>query len=91
MSVSIHRYEVPIDDKVHSVLFHGEPLAMACRHSGVVEFWALHLDHFAGNGLPRWFTVVGTAQPLPEKFKGYIGTAVAPGGSLVWHLIEVRP
>lgn len=85
----IFRHEVPVDDRAHVFELHGDPLAVACRRTNTVEFWALHDDD--GPGLKRWFRVAGTGQPV-EPRRGrrlHWGTAVAPGGQLVWHLVEV--
>lgn len=89
MTVRIFRYEVPVDYKPHNFQLHGDPLAVGCRDLGVVEFWAAHHDGHSGR--LRSFVVVGTGQALPQTGPGrsHWGTAVAPGGALVWHLIEV--
>lgn len=88
MSVSIYRYEVPVDDQWHEFQLHGDPLAVGCRAIEVVEFWArAYRDGLAGPY--RRFMVVGTGHPFPPHLH-YWGTAVAPGGFLVWHLLEER-
>lgn len=102
LATRIYRYEVPVDDQVHEFRLHGSPLSVGCRKADVVEFWAVHLDDdemqrvlSPGREMPpRRFRVVGTGHPIPERMPlhdgwRYIGTAVAPGGALVWHLIEV--
>ena len=89
MSERIFRYEVPVDDEVHEIRLSGDPVAVFCREHGVVEFWAT-VAHKDADGRARLFTVVGTGHSFPS-FGKYIGTAVAPGGYLVWHLIEVQP
>lgn len=80
----IYRYEVPVDDETHEVCIEGDPLHVGCRQIDTVEFWAI-----ANRGplVPRRFTVVGTGHPFDEGHR-YWGTAVAPGGQLVWHLLE---
>lgn len=84
---AIFRYEVPVDDAVHEHwLSPGPVLAVGCRDRTVVEFWTVYDPDTAGNA--RRFLVVGTGHPLPRRWT-YVGTAVAPGGALVWHLIEV--
>lgn len=30
----------------------------------------------------------GTGQPLPDEVWRYVGTAVASGGALVWHVFD---
>jgi hypothetical protein len=82
---AIFRYEVPVDDEWHGVDLSGEVLHVDSRHPQVVEFWALHSG---GPTVRRWFRVFGTGHPLPEGRLHHRGTAVAPGGHLVWHLVE---
>jgi hypothetical protein len=82
---AIYRYEVPVDDLAHRLMVAGPVLAVGCRRPDVVEFWALHDSAVTWY---RWFQVFGTGQTLPEVVK-YLGTAVAPGGQLVWHLLEM--
>ncbi|HEX6968917.1 MAG TPA: hypothetical protein VF174_08945 [Micromonosporaceae bacterium] len=92
----IFRYSVPVDDQWHEIALQGNPLAVDCRDSRVVEFWARE----GGFEKKRWFRVVGTGQPLPYGPYGapcdqiYWGTALSPAmepfakrGSLVWHLV----
>jgi hypothetical protein len=86
---AIYRYEVPVDGQSHEFTLHSDPLAVGCRDTGVVEFWAWHHDESPG---PAYrFIAVGTGHPMPAGRVRYHGTAVAPGGFLVWHLIEQRP
>lgn len=85
----IYRYQVPVDDEWHVHELWGHPLFVACREPTVVEFWAR-----SGSGNPsfaalRSFLIVGTGHRIPENTR-YWGTAIAPGGHLVWHLLERR-
>ncbi|MFF2864550.1 hypothetical protein ACFVSX_32300 [Streptomyces rubiginosohelvolus] len=81
----IHRYEIPVDDQNHRFTIGRGPLHFACRQDGVVEFWACApTDSIA---LLREFTVVGTGHPMPVG-TWHVGTAIAPGGHLVWHILE---
>lgn len=84
MADAIYRYEVPVDDRWHPLQLSGSILHVACRNPRAVEVWALHVD---GPTVTRSFRVYGTGHPLPPGIE-YIGTAIAPGGQLVWHLIE---
>lgn len=84
MADSIYRYEIPVDDGWHPLQLSGRILHVACRSMGVVEVWALHTDEPA---ITRSFRVYGTGQPLPPGID-YVGTALTPGGQLVWHLFE---
>ena len=81
----IYRYEVPVDDQWHTFQLSGNPLAVNCRHMTTVEFWTR--SNNVDPGLERSFIVVGTGHPIPAETH-YWGTAVAPGGMLVWHLLE---
>ncbi len=86
MTDRIFRYEVPVDDRPHTLPLSGAVLHVACRQVDVVELWALESG---GPPIERAFQVVGTGQPLPDRWFMYRGTAIAPGGQLVWHLMEV--
>jgi hypothetical protein len=81
---AIYRYEVPVDDQWHAMQLSGPILHIDCRNPRVVELWALNSG---GPTVTRGFRVFGTGQPLPDNV-GHIGTAIAPGGQLVWHLME---
>ena len=87
----IFRYVVPIDDRVHLIPLWSNPLAVGCRQLDVVEFWAFAHDEEPVLTVPRAFLVVGTGHPLPADMRRHWGTAAAPGGYLVWHLLEVDP
>lgn len=87
------RYEVPVDDQWHMI----EVPAMAAlqnvnsRRPDVVEFWAEQWEPLPGEELAttkRTFRVYGTGHPYSPHEVMYQGTAVAPGGALVWHLFE---
>jgi hypothetical protein len=80
---AIHRHEVPVDDQWHTLALTGDVLHVATRNSHIVEIWTSHGDKTA----ERSFRVFATGQPLPDELN-YIGTAIAPGGHLVWHLME---
>lgn len=84
----IYRYEVPVDDTLHSFSLWGDPLAVGCRDTYVVEFWAEYSDNHPNKIRPRTFFTVGTGHEIMYPFK-YWGVAVAPGGLLVWHLLEL--
>ncbi len=81
MSNTIYRYEVPVDDEWHEIRC-SPVLYVACRSTNVVEFWAHAID----DAPARKFRVYGTGHPV-EPHTMYAGTALAPGGNLVWHLM----
>ena len=85
MAEAIYRYEVPVDDEPHPIELSGEILHVGCRDPRTVEFWALSADRPTTQ---RVFYVVGTGHPIPGGFTAHIGTVIAPGGQLVWHLLE---
>lgn len=79
----IYRYEVPVDDQWHVIPDCSPALHVACREPDTVEFWA--------NPVPpsthvRAFRVYGTGHDIDPNAM-YVGTALAPGDVLVWHLM----
>lgn len=84
MADAIWRYEVPVDDRWHPLQLSGEILHVDCRSVQTVEVWARHTD---GPQEIRSFRVYGTGQSMPDNL-AHVGTALAPGGQLVWHLME---
>lgn len=78
----ILRYIIPVDDEWHTTYTGGTPLHVACRSSDLVEFWAWELEA----SIPTEYRVYGTGHPV-EPGVEYVGTAVTPGGHLVWHLV----
>lgn len=85
MSAVIYRYEVPVDDQWHVLELSGAVLHVDCRQADIVEVWALHNE---GPELGREFRAFGTGQPLPDERLKHVGTALAAGGRLVWHVME---
>lgn len=80
----VYRHEIPVDDRWHPLQFAGPVLHVACRNVNTVEVWAMNTP---GPKPTRSFRVYGTGQSLPPDLH-YVGTALAPGGGLVWHLFE---
>ncbi|MGW4028215.1 DUF7352 domain-containing protein [Streptomyces sp. NPDC004838] len=85
MTDQIFRFEVPVDDQWHDISGCGTPLHVDCRAPRIVEFWAWRRDDLPD----RRLRVFGTGDPIPDGSR-HIGTAIAPGGQLVWHLLEQR-
>ncbi len=83
MSDYIYRFAVPVDGEWHEIEGCGTPIHIGCRRADELEFWAWSMP---GQG-PRTFKVVGTGHPVDEPVR-YRGTAMAPGGDLIWHLLE---
>jgi hypothetical protein len=81
---TIYRYEVPVDDRWHPLQLSGRIVHVDCRNARAVEVWALHSG---GPVVTRSFRVYGTGHELPPDVQ-HVGTAIAPGGQLVWHLVE---
>jgi hypothetical protein len=82
----ILRHEVPVDDRWHEVQLglNARILAVAARQPDVVEFWA---EHHAGEvTIRRRFRVHGTGHEIESGM--HVGTTLAAGGALVWHLFE---
>lgn len=84
----IFRHEVPVDGNPHHFDLTGAVVSVGCRKIDAVEFW--YVADPKVEPAKCAFVVVGTGHPLPPSGL-YVGTAVAPGGQLVWHLIEVEP
>jgi hypothetical protein len=84
------RLEVPVDDEWHPIRlpYGAGPHHIACRRADVVEFWTYTLIPIVDDGPAREFRVFGTGQPYSLHEVAYHGTAIAPGGQLVWHLFE---
>jgi hypothetical protein len=86
VTAAIFRYEIPVDDQWHELQLSGAVHHVACRdRADIVEVWALHSG---GPTVARSFRVYGTGQPLPDHRVTYLGTALASGGAIVWHLME---
>jgi hypothetical protein len=88
------RYEVPVDDREHRHVVHGEVRKVATQawtpgRMPVVEFWAENADPAPdGTLLQRTFQVFGTGHPLPENAQ-WRGTTDRDQAGLVWHLYEL--
>lgn len=88
MTQRIYRHEVPVDGQWHEFDMFGPVLGVDCRNPSVVEFWGWHFEGGPGFITTRTrLIVVGTGHAVPIEAGRYIGHAVAPGGSLVWHLL----
>lgn len=81
----ILRFEVPVNDEWNLIRVpKNGVLHVGCRTARAVEFWMRESDR----GVEvRAYRVYRTGQPIPPG-AGYEGTAVAPGGTLVWHLLS---
>jgi len=73
-----------VDDAWHVVMLRGPVLHVATRHRDEVEVWFLNDPELEPQS--REFTVVGTGHAMPAG--RHVGTAIVPGGALVWHLLE---
>ena len=92
MTAALHpswvlRHEIPVDDQWHDVQLPGGIVHVATRKPHAVEVWTFHYD---GDPDPqvRTLRVYGTGQPIADDDIRYLGTAIVPGGALVWHLVE---
>lgn len=84
------RWSVPVDDQWHQIGA-GKVLHTEVRsRSDVVEVWTLETtgpDWPSQNAVKtRTVRVYGTGQPISEADSEHIGTALTPGGALVWHV-----
>lgn len=93
--MAIYRHEVRIDDQWHDFVLTGPIVHVAQRHSAeyseYVEFWAVH-DEMLPTTIVS-LRVFGTGHSIdrPERPLRYVGTAIAAGGYLVWHLLSRSP
>lgn len=85
MSRTIYRHEIPVDDQWHAIDLTGDIVHVASRSVHTVEIWVIHGSQAASR---RGFRVYGTGQPIPDDVT-HVGTAIPPGGDLVWHLMEL--
>lgn len=82
-SVAVYRHVIPVDGYEYEIVDSGPPLHVGCRTENAVEFWAFHTP-----GAPkRNYIVIATGAEVPASLL-YHGTAISPGGHLVWHLFE---
>lgn len=83
---NVYRYTIPVDGQWHEIELAGPVVHVATRSSGVVEFWSL--ANTDAEARIESFAVVGTGHPARTAAAEYVGTAIAPGGQLVWHLFR---
>jgi hypothetical protein len=78
----VYRYQVPVDDRAHTLTLTGPIRHVAARQPDIVEVWAEHFENAPATA--RTLQAYGTGHPIPAGAT-WIGTALAPHG-LVWHL-----
>lgn len=84
----ILRYEVPADDRWHTLTLPGPIVHVATRDPRIVEVWAT-TDGFGAQ--EHELRVYGTGHPFPAGGEVcHVATAIAPG-DLVWHLMQRGP
>lgn len=84
------RYAVPADGAWHDLELAGPIVHVDTRSADVVELWADALvdeSYRPVRATVRRFRVFGTGHPVPPEAH-HVGTALAAGGALVWHLFE---
>jgi hypothetical protein len=87
-TIHVYRYTVPVDDQWHEIELCGPIAYVASRSIYTVEFWSLHTVD--AETWTESLIVVGTGHAVPPATE-YVGTAIAPGGQLVWHLFRKVP
>jgi hypothetical protein len=65
----------------------GAEVLHVAEQDGRIALWA-RVDPGMFDRVTRTFHVVGTGTPIPKGPSGFRGTAVAAGGSLVFHVFE---
>jgi hypothetical protein len=87
---AIWKFEIPVGGGVVEMP-PGEVISVAANplDPGVVWIWAI-VDVQA-EPLARHFEVVGTGHELSDAHtaESFLGTCVAAGGALIWHVFEV--
>lgn len=90
------KWPVAVDDRPHKIGA-GQVMHVSCqsqdiRDANCVMVWTIEPRPARGEvPIPtREVQVYGTGQPLPF-FVEPIGTAIAAGGALVWHLFALPP
>lgn len=83
---AIHRETIQVDDQWHEVKLRGPILYVASRHEDAVELWHLHDD--GQEETLHAFLIVGTGHPLAPALATYVGSAITPSGTFVWHVME---
>jgi len=81
------KWAVSVDDTPHKI-GGGEIVHVACQYPEdptTVTVWTVEPRNEGARVLPRTVQVYGTGQPLP-LFAQPLGSTVAAGGRLVWHL-----
>ena len=82
----ILRWPVPVDGRPHTVP--ARIVGTACREADSVDVWAVEDPETDGLLGTVEVTVVGTGHDYPAHWQ-HLATVVAPGGTLVWHLMRV--
>lgn len=81
MPFKVLKWNVPVDDKYHPI-GSGKVVLTACQFGpSVVQVWTEE----KGDPFIRSATVIGTGHDAPD-FTEHVGSALAVGGSLVWHV-----
>jgi hypothetical protein len=88
----VAKWPVSVDDKPHPI-GGGEVVHVACQDPSVVDVvtvWTVeYRNPDVAKTVPRRLVqVFGTGQPLPY-FSKPLGSALALGGRLVWHVFEL--
>ena len=87
---AVLKWEVPVDDRPHEI-GGGEIVSVACQfpesRPDVVMVWTI--ESRPELTVPkRVVQVYGTGHPLPNIVTP-LGSAIAVGGGLVWHVMEL--
>jgi hypothetical protein len=85
----VAKWPVQVDDRTHKI-GGGDVVHVACQDPtrvNVVTVWTIE-PRDAGFSTKRTVQVFGTGQPLPF-FAKPLGSGIAGGGRLVWHVFEL--
>ena len=86
MAKRVLKWSVAVDDEPHEI-GSGQVLHVRCQHGPeTVQVWTE--ESALTEGTKRIVQVYGTGQAVPFDAI-FLGTAVAAGGALVWHVFDV--
>lgn len=81
------KWTVPVDDEVH-LIGNGKVVFVGCQYGpNSVQVWTE--EAAVAPHATRPVAAFGTGHEIPDSSR-HVGTAVTAGGSLVWHVFEVR-
>ncbi len=81
--MKVLRWSLPVDDQIHEFELRGPIVHVAARQLDMVDLWEVADDR--RRPVKVRMQAYGTGQEVLHGAR-YIGTALAAGGALVWHV-----